>query len=552
MTSDSVTHSSGKFYRQRFFPFLVGAVIFLAIFYSVLILLAPLSELRLSLTPIGQILPWLLEPARWLEQSSNPPWLASLCLGLSFIGLLSIYGGTIFFVLRTSPPVQQSRRLFFLIIVGAFIPGLLLLFQPALFSDNVFTSMVIGRLVSVYSMNPFHTMPAEVVGDPYLPWMLASDSYPRISGPLWILCSAAFAAITNDPLVSLFLFKGFALFCHMLNIWLIWVLLTVIAPARRLSGTLLYAWCPLVLIESAGSGQSESMLVTLSLLAMLLSLLALRSKRGDSKKASSFWLLQGSALLFWGLALSANWVTLLITPLVLWFMQSDRRISRTFLMVSWQLLVVLLPEIVFLSLFWRGPETLFAITSSIDMAHFVHAPISLLTPPIHFLFRWAADSFLSSVPGVAPANIAADLTVRASATLVFILIYTHLFNRVRSAALRKGDEQEQRVGTLVDCCGIAIFWYLILVSGWFWPWYILWFLWLIVLRRIDTFTFTILLLSGTALLIYTFVGGTGEPLVTYQAAAIFGIPLLYLLVVRSSGERAERKSGSDVQRSSTT
>jgi hypothetical protein len=41
---------------------------------------------------------------------------------------------------------------------------------------------------------------------------------------------------------------------------------------------------------------------------------------------------------------------------------------------------------------------------------------------------------------------------------------------------------------------------------------------------------TILILSGTALFIYPFVGFSREPLATYQVALIFGIPLLYLIV----------------------
>lgn len=74
---------------------------------------------------------------------------------------------------------------------------------------------------------------------------------------------------------------------------------------------------------------------------------------------------------------------------------------------------------------------------------------------------------------------------------------------------------------------------MVLVSGWFWPWYILWLFWAIVLRRLDAFTIAMLILTETALFLYAFVGFTKDPIATYQAALIFGLPLIYLTVAQS-------------------
>jgi hypothetical protein len=57
----------------------------------------------------------------------------------------------------------------------------------------------------------------------------------------------------------------------------------------------------------------------------------------------------------------------------------------------------------------------------------------------------------------------------------------------------------------------------------------------------------ILLLSWTALFIYAFTGFTKDPLVTYQSALIFGIPLTYLLIVRNKQRQTERIRNSDVR-----
>jgi len=69
----------------------------------------------------------------------------------------------------------------------------------------------------------------------------------------------------------LLFFKGLALLSHLVNCVLIWVILGKLAPARRLLGTFLYAWNPLALIELAGNGHNDGMLICLLLLATWLS-----------------------------------------------------------------------------------------------------------------------------------------------------------------------------------------------------------------------------------------------------------------------------------------
>jgi hypothetical protein len=87
---------------------------------------------------------------------------------------------------------------------------------------------------------------------------------------------------------------------------------------------------------------------------------------------------------------------------------------------------------------------------------------------------------------------------------------------------------------------VAIFWCLVLASGWFWPWYVLWMLWIIPLRRLDAYSLAVLILSATALFIYPFVGFSRGPLATYQTALIFGIPLVCLIIAWSRQKYLER------------
>src|SRR5207302_903122 len=66
------------------------------------------------------------------------------------------------------------------------------------------------------------------------------------------------------------LFKLFGLACHLINAALIWLILGRIAPNRRLLGTLLYAWCPLCLLEFGASGHNDALMATFLLLSVYL------------------------------------------------------------------------------------------------------------------------------------------------------------------------------------------------------------------------------------------------------------------------------------------
>jgi hypothetical protein len=234
----------------------------------------------------------------------------------------------------------------------------------------------------------------------------------------------------------------------------------------------------------------------------------------------------------------------LLAPLYLWFdMRKERSIARTTWKFSVCLLLMAVPEILILLPFWRGASTFFAITSAVDIEHFVHSPVGTLVLPIRVFFQFVAT--VGNFPAILQPIAAADVALRASALFIFVLIYVNLFGKVRhapgSAALSLQRRRVEVIDTemrlpafdvLFYSCGIAVFWYLILVSGWFWPWYLLWLLWIVVLCRLDAFTIAILILSGTALFIYAFIGFTTGPIATYQATLIFGIPLIYLIIAR--------------------
>lgn len=512
----------------------------LEVFCLGIVALSPLPALHLSETPFEIFWTWTLAPAHLLltvlpALLDNTSILPALLLGLMFVGMIAIYALIVVLVIRRA--ATGSWNWFWFFLGGTLLFGITLLFLPRLFSDDVFTYMFSGRILAIYKADPMNTIPLQFPEDPYLVWVINGPETTNIFGPLWLSIAALLASLSNSPVISLLLFKGLALFSHLLNCLLVWAILGNVSPRRQVLGTLLYAWNPLVLIELVSSAHSEGVLLMLLLLAVWLHL----QKAGPLSHIGS--------LIVFGLAVSINLIALLLAPLYLWFIvRSQRQISRALLAFSWRFLVLLIPFIAIMLPYWRGSSTFFAITSAIDMEHFVHSPAGLLALAMRWFFQavaqwWNFPSFLQPIT-------AADMTLRSSATFIFILIYLHTFSLVRSAPLSLAGGQaspqsdlEERVpgfDALLRGWAEAIFWYLILVSGWFWPWYVLWMFWIIVFQRLDTFSITILLLSGTALFIYPFVGFSRGPLATYQTALIFGIPLVYLIVAHMKQRSVER------------
>ncbi len=577
------------------------------VFYLLFVILSPLPGFHLTSTPLVDTFPWTLFLSRKLVAITGDllkqyNGFSFALLGIIFIGLFLTYAGACRRVLCSQVTEQYNRTYFYLILAGAALFGVTLLFQPMLFSDDVFTYIFSGRILAVYHANPLSTTPQQFTTDPYLFWTISGRGGPNIYGPLWLFICGLLAHISNTPVVSLFLFKGLALCAHLVNTGLIWVILGHIVPSRRVIGTLLYAWSPLALIELVSSGHSEGVLLTLLLAATVCFLFLLERRGGRSKRAfigdeaglggeadaasrrpyergigqrggrskqtslrdEGIWRIMMLVIL--GLAASINMVTLLIAPLYIWFEMRQRRIPRALLGFSWRFVLILAIEVLLMVPFWHGSNTFFSITSSVDMAHFVHAPVALFTLPLHFIYNIAFNILGRGLPPSILPDSSADITIRATAMVIFILIYANLFSQIRrSPRTPIGMRNRQHVDlqmmlpgfdVLLTSCSLAIFWYLILVSGWFWPWYILWVLWLVVLRPIDALTSAVLLLSCTALFIYALIGFSRNPLETYQSAIIFGIPVIYLLVVRKRQKQAEKQAerihNSDVRRSETT
>jgi len=433
----------------------------LELLYLLIFTLFPLSMTHLIQSSSGTNWPWLLAPAQLLSHRTSSLdgrhtdlGFYFLLLGLIFIALNGVYLFTIGKAFHTSNNIHITSRWLFLPLFGATMFGITLFFLPALFSTEGYS----------------------------------------------------------------YIFKGLSLLSHLTNCVLIWAILSKLAPARRLGGTLLYAWNPLALIELAGNGHNEGVLICLLLLTIWLYIL---------QKGGWYDFLE---IVLLGLAISVNFIALLFAPLCIWYsVRSKQRIVHAVWGFCWRALVALSVMFILYLPFWHGSSTFLSIISSINMQHFIHSPLGVVVMPVRWLYSLLVQGL--NLPTTVSSYYlqpiaAADMTVLASAIFIFVLIYFYLSGKVQS------------IDILLHSLCLATLGFIVLISGQFWPWYVLWALWIVALRRFDALTVSVLLLSCTALLTYPLLYVDNLPISIYQPFLIFGIPLIYLITqVKRNNER---------------
>ncbi|TMF44422.1 MAG: hypothetical protein E6I32_15150 [Chloroflexi bacterium] len=560
---------------QRTTPLVGWALIGAALesLYLLLYALAPIATVYPHVFPLGQVWPWTLALARLLfpgalaGNGSIPdagPYF--LLLGITFTVLGCVYLYMVISASRTGaidrsptapirPAIQPgdvnainqvptaerisgadaihqvptagrinhvdaihrvpTAHWLLLPLIGAALFGITLLFLPAIFSTDIITYISASHMPNIYYGPPFSTLVPQIPPMPNYGGIL-TDFRPVLYGPLWLGIASLLTRMSRDLVTVVLLFRGLALVVHLINCMLVWTILSKIAPANRLLGTLLYAWNPLILIELVVNGHNEGVIICLLLLALWF-YVQQRSKWFDI-----------ATLLCCGLAISINLMVLLITPLLLWFMvRNERHITRAILSFSWRALFVLAIVCIAYAPVWQGGATFLAITSSIDLQNFMYSLLALLVMPLRALYSQLTGGINLPSSLLQPLS-AADTTILASTLFIFALLYFQALGRVQSPWGGGGGPYN----VLFTCWTIVIIGFVALASTLFWPWYIIWVVWIVALRRFDALTIAVLLLSCTALLYYPFLRLDTTPAGIYVPLGIFGVPFVYLIAQR--------------------
>ncbi len=223
-------------------------------------------------THVFPVVPQLLSQVSWLN-IQDPTTVANVLLSCFFlviasgIALLAARVGGRVIIERLSR--FDNTLLFWLVLVIAGVFGVTMLVVPVgltAFAQDMLTYGLYGHVVAVQHANPYRVLPTSQTVLQGIVGVKETTPY----GPVWTDISVLLALVAQDSIAKTILtFRSLGLFAHLINIALLWAILTRAKPEMRLSATLLYAWNPLVLFFGVAEMHQEIVLVCIILAAIL-------------------------------------------------------------------------------------------------------------------------------------------------------------------------------------------------------------------------------------------------------------------------------------------
>lgn len=393
---------------------------------------------------------------------------------------------------------------------GALLAGIIYIFTPGMLSHDILVYASYSRILITYHANPYFIPIGAYHNDPFTSlnyWSKTVSAY----GPIWMFVCAFWGWLLKpEPSVYVIAFRVFALAAHLLNIWLVRCTLRAAQQSPRTvsTGTLLYAWNPLVLLESCLGGHNDVFMMTFVLLGIFLAIRA--ERRGYVSRMSGY--LPTTAVLTLAVLVKFTALPILIIYLLFLVCSALRPLpdeNREFrqalrnwrpalrMLLSSGLLAIAIALLLY-GPFWLG-HNLLAIVKSFQ------------TPPSA---TGAQNSFLRSViewlryhPTLAQNILVQILNNR---TVWDLFNYLALAICFAVGARKLWLKPTTRTFIVISLAALSL---ALLLTPWFYPWYVTWIIGLAVVclpmnagRKEASLLNLTLVFSSSALLIYLSYG----------------------------------------------
>jgi glycosyl transferase family 87 len=170
------------------------------------------------------------------------------------IALLFIPWGLALFAWR-----RGARASIGLLLGGAIVLHLLVLFAPMPQSQDFYQYLFYGKIQAAHGANPFVVNPSTYWADPWFPW-IRWNAQPSVYGPAWILLAFGAAKVAGNHLVVAFI--SLKLVILALDVAVMAAIVGIARdrpdPQRAAGwGLLAFAWNPLVLISVPLAGSAD-------------------------------------------------------------------------------------------------------------------------------------------------------------------------------------------------------------------------------------------------------------------------------------------------------
>ncbi|MGI8553479.1 MAG: glycosyltransferase family 39 protein [Dehalococcoidia bacterium] len=310
-----------------------------------------------------------------------------------------------------------------------------LLFTYPAGARDVFTNIIDGRMRWLDGFNPMVSPPRLASHDPLFWSMTYWQDEPSYYGPVWYLLLAVPArAVRSDLVANLFAFRSLTLPFLVGSAYLAARVAESFDRRRGVAAAVLVGWSPLLLWESSVNGHNDVVLAFFALWALYLAL-------------QKHWV---AALPLLALSIMTKYVTLILLPLFLIaaFRSQGRRVAGPVVIGS---ILALALGVLVLAPFWEGPATFSSLIQN-GGNRFTSSPAALLAT---FMDGNAALPYYTS-------ELAGE-RAKVITLILFSLAYITI-------ALRLWCGSQD----LLTSSFYSLFFFILLVSWWFWPWYVGW------------------------------------------------------------------------------
>ena len=323
------------------------------------------------------------------------------------------------------------RDAWILVLWGALMCALDLMLLYPFGSTDIWDYVIHGRMISVYGINPFVEIAADVPFDrfiSYVGWPWATSAY----GPLWEVFATVTTKLAGDGIIAnAVAFKMLNFIFLAGSTYILAKILLKVAPEKALAGVLLFTWNPVMIVETMGNGHNDIVMIFFILAAVW----ALMERRPALAIVS---LMAGALVKFIPLLLlpAAGLIALRDLP--------DGRARLRFLIAT--ALATIGITVMTYAVFWHGFETL-----SLDRR---------------------AQLFTTSLPTIIyqllSPNIGAELGAKIVSRLAAgITVLYALYEGVRAWRDRSWSSFARSAFGISMC-------YALYTALWFMPWYSLW------------------------------------------------------------------------------
>lgn len=142
--------------------------------------------------------------------------------------------------------------------------AILIFSYPAMLSYDIFNYVTTAKVSFFYHENPYIVMPIELVGEPNLSFTRAANKI-ALYGPAWIIFTAIPHVLSfGNIILAIFSFKVSIALFYIATVWLIGKL------SQNLFSVVLFAFNPLVLLETLVSSHNDIVMMFFALLSFYL------------------------------------------------------------------------------------------------------------------------------------------------------------------------------------------------------------------------------------------------------------------------------------------